>query len=394
MKEQLVIRDFGPIRQARIEVGALTVFVGQQATGKSLAAQLLYFFRAIEDLLPPDPAGLIDEVALVTSALNWWLGANPAMYMTSETILEWMTDRPAAETVCAIEWRQDGLHLNDVLRGRVARWRESGRERVAARSLLNGYWDCPAQVYIPAGRALYSFLPPYALVRRLPVEQWPGHIRTFYETLGAAVQYLWRIENQSFSLDAAPEAAFVRARMESVIRGRLRYGPDTVLLDIGRARLQPTTIAAGQMEIWPFWAILEAGLKSGKLGFNEAYFEEPEAHLHPGAQRNVMEVVAYLVRRQRRFLLTTHSPYILYAMNNFLLAHKVLGAGRPLPLGFPVETELRPEQVSAYRFSPDGEIHSIMDKDVGLIDEEELDRVAEELGTTFSLLQERLGGAE
>jgi hypothetical protein len=81
-------------------------------------------------------------------------------------------------------------------------------------------------------------------------------------------------------------------------------------------------------------------------------------------------------------------------MNNFLLAHKVLGAGRPLPLGFPVETELRPEQVSAYRFSPDGEIHSIMDKDVGLIDEEELDRVAEELGTTFSLLQERLGGAE
>jgi hypothetical protein len=35
-----------------------------------------------------------------------------------------------------------------------------------------------------------------------------------------------------------------------------------------------------------------------------------------------------------------------------------------------------------------------MDKDVGLIDEEELDRVAEELGTTFSLLQERLGGAE
>jgi hypothetical protein len=51
---------------------------------------------------------------------------------------------------------------------------------------------------------------------------------------------------------------------------------------------------------------------------------------------------------------------------------------------------LQPEQVAAYRFATDGTIHDIMDTEVGLIDENELDHVADELGATFTRLQEQL----
>ena len=148
------------------------------------------------------------------------------------------------------------------------------------------------------------------------------------------------------------------------------------------------------METWPFWTIIGTAARTGQLLYKQIYLEEPEAHLHPGAQRRLMEVVACLAQQGGNFLLTTHSPYILYAVNNFLMAQKVLAAGRSLPPEIPPETALRPEQVAAYRFSSDGKVYDIMDAEVGLIDEDELDRTADELGVTFSRLQDRLDGTE
>ena len=52
MEEHLIIRDFGPIREAKIAVRDLTILVGPQATGKSLAAQALYFLREVDALSP------------------------------------------------------------------------------------------------------------------------------------------------------------------------------------------------------------------------------------------------------------------------------------------------------------------------------------------------------
>jgi energy-coupling factor transporter ATP-binding protein EcfA2 len=146
------------------------------------------------------------------------------------------------------------------------------------------------------------------------------------------------------------------------------------------------------MEIWPFWAIVEHGLLTGKLPVSRIYFEEPEAHLHPGAQRSLMEILAFLVRHGVQVVITTHSPYILYAVNNFLMAQQVLNSGHKLPPETPVETALHAGQVTAYRFAPDGNVFSIMDTEVGLIDAHELEQVAEDLGATFTEMQERLEG--
>jgi len=48
MSEKLIIRNFGPLKETNIKLRDLTVFVGPQATGKSLAAQSLYCLRRYE----------------------------------------------------------------------------------------------------------------------------------------------------------------------------------------------------------------------------------------------------------------------------------------------------------------------------------------------------------
>jgi hypothetical protein len=404
MTERITIRNFGPIREAHMEIRDLTMFVGPQATGKSLAAQLLCYMRGLESLAPhpteaflgPRRTNLVDKDAEATpdadsplksilAGLEWWLGNELSVYVTSQTELSWNPRSPGEKTEYRISWHKKGPELNEALDKRLREER--------------GSFPRP-QVYIPAGRALYSFLPPASALRFFSSARsrlkWPGYIPTFYEALADALDQLWKEQEQRGQptlFEAMIDDQFLRERIDAIFKGQIRYGPDSVSLEVKRKRLRAETIAAGQMEIWPFWAILQVSFKPG-IYVPRIFFEEPEAHLHPEAQRGVMEIIAYLVGQQGQFVITTHSPYLLYAVNNSLMTQKVLDAGRALRPEIPDEIALSSRQVAAYRFSPDGTVHNVVDDQVGLIDENELDRVADELGATFTRLQERLENVE
>ena len=86
MTERLVIKNFGPIKKADINLRELTIFVGPQATGKSLAAQSVYFLRRYETLL----LSLSDTPVKATiSALEKWLGQELSIYAQPKTRLYW-----------------------------------------------------------------------------------------------------------------------------------------------------------------------------------------------------------------------------------------------------------------------------------------------------------------
>jgi predicted ATPase len=59
--EQLSVRQFGPVQQADISLRDLVVFVGPQASGKSLIAQLLFFMMWMELEIP---ASCVDQRSL------------------------------------------------------------------------------------------------------------------------------------------------------------------------------------------------------------------------------------------------------------------------------------------------------------------------------------------
>jgi predicted ATP-dependent endonuclease of OLD family len=123
------------------------------------------------------------------------------------------------------------------------------------------------------------------------------------------------------------------------------------------------------------------------------YIEEPEAHLFPSAQRNIVELIATVFnsrKEQLQFFITTHSPYVLTALNNLLQAgllyeessediqhqlEKIVSRYKSLDV----------DDLSAYVLS-DGKCNSIVCPDTGLIDARVIDSVSDELAIEFDQL--------
>jgi len=46
-QEKLIVKNFGPIKEAELELGKVTVFIGEQASGKSVLAKLVAISKMI-----------------------------------------------------------------------------------------------------------------------------------------------------------------------------------------------------------------------------------------------------------------------------------------------------------------------------------------------------------
>ena len=81
--------------------------------------------------------------------------------------------------------------------------------------------------------------------------------------------------------------------------------------------------------------------------------EEPEAHLHPGAQADMAVILARLVRAGVRVIITTHSDWLLQEISNLTL-EGLLAEETDEPASW-----LLPEEVGAWHFQKDKPVKEI-----------------------------------
>jgi predicted ATPase len=80
--------------------------------------------------------------------------------------------------------------------------------------------------------------------------------------------------------------------------------------------------------------------------------DEPELSLHPDNQRNLARVLAKLVNKGVKVVLSTHSPYFVRELNNLIMLNKSFIKASELRQRYAYEPgeSLNPEKVSAYLF--------------------------------------------
>ena len=126
-------------------------------------------------------------------------------------------------------------------------------------------------------------------------------------------------------------------------------------------------------------------------GATHLIIEEPEQNLYPSTQRGLLEhLIGYITSEtQHTLTLTTHSPFILYALNNCMLAGVVRNSGNKVGHSEVLERQVyvRPQDVGLWLLK-DGEICSLQEEGTHLLRE---DLFAEEFArqheTMFGLLR-------
>ena len=111
--------------------------------------------------------------------------------------------------------------------------------------------------------------------------------------------------------------------------------------------------------------------------------EEPEAHLHPGAQRQVAGVLAQLANAGVKVLITTHSDIIIEQISNFVYAAKKPGSGK---------VELKEEECSVYwfnrlRMGKTRVKEALLDPDLGFLTKDHLDVSSKLYSEAVSLME-------
>jgi len=422
--ERYSIENFGPIVKADIELNNFTVFIGPQSTGKTLVSQLIFFLRNFreyvfwntDNFFVDSPVFVNEnswEIRGFLQKLAWWYGDNKLSMISNQTKIFWEIKGKAY----GIDFKNHDIKANEEFLKYISDTRH--KSLLSESSSLSLSDD-----YIPAERIIASLITHFQFPK---FPSWPGYIYKFYESLGDSLEFWSKREKGeyydpsngglwaggSFYINSSNNIGRVIEEIVlKILKGQISYDKEKkVWVDIKGKKFATRNLASGQMDFWPIWTILSKAYYSLSRAHyrNWVFIDEPEAHLHPRAQKQLVDILCLL---DMSFVLTTHSPFILYSLNNKMVEGEYSSklytdsereALNELYYGGTEEEFVkyvkknphalafsRPGLVNAYNFSNEGFVKNIIDPETELIREEYLEEVARELEKDFNIFLEEL----
>ncbi len=376
----------GPVPQCELEIRPLTVFIGRQGTGKSLIAQVLYFFEELPYLV-----AFVDGTQRM--ARRW----------DAQQLTRWILDQLRSHQRAFATFANPKVQL-EWERSAPYEWPEQeARPKLTLRAYENNRiiaapnptWNFIARLR-EAGRQERSVSPPHHALF-LPTERMViSQLRTALSEKILALPLTYTLFADWLENASVVASQWRKGQPDSKVAQRIaQIGQDALggraerrgeqwkwRLSTGRhvTQFDIDMASSGQRANWslPYIAQTLFDLReSGEVAQSVTLFvEEPEIHLHPSAQVEMVRILALLVREGFRVVLTTHSLNVIYALNNFMQASRlgdVVEEGVPEP-----EVRLKPQDVSVYAFTQ-REPRQLVDTEAAFIDERELGWVSEDL---------------
>lgn len=447
MRQQLTIQKFGPISELQLDLKDILVFIGSQASGKSTIGKAIFFFKSLRDDLTAYLRQCYDYNDFNYSITPFAKRAKQKFIKIYGSVLQFPEMKLQYQYGNGMEVilkasqdnRFTDINFDDLFKEKfkelIEKYKELYNEHhqkklnfLSSRELLQRsmrelaiiesfnneinqlFNDERDILFLPAGRSLITTLSQQRYNIDMGAEWSSNDFASESDSL-IKLDYMMqnfinRVDNAKSIFDRSlidlieekisnPENAesgkifeLARDTVNAILKGSYRYSNGTERIYFGESQSTLINFASsGQQEaVWLLLLILLLILNKRKVFL---VIEEPEAHLFPVAQKQIIDLIALLANQNdNQILLTTHSPYILSSFNNLLYAYN-LGMKKAESVARVVDPHLwiNPDRLDAYILEQ-GTARSIFDPEIQLIESAEIDKASDVIVDTFNQLFE------
>ncbi len=399
--EIIIVKGFLNLKSVKMETGAITVLVGEQAAGKSILAKLQYFFWKYQrDLFDTEfsskktiasynrsQVSEFFELFAVTNKnyepfkieyksndIEICLECTTAGYkpkITTSNFLQKLFMKAQNAHLRRSKLRRDSYPINRKEYEKNPEKHE--KSRVAFRKLdrvLDEFnYSIPSVLYVPASRSFFSTIEDnvfaFLAEGRESLDPLIVQFGKFYESAKGMNHRRSKQETEKNGRRSAPI-------IKEILKGDFLQENNKDIIRNTWGDVELRHASSGQQEALPL--ILSLLYFPSMHRINQLLIiEEPEAHLFPTAQKRILEgIVRVSQNRSCSVLIATHSPYIPTCLNNEILIAQNLFAQN--------KGELL--TVNAYYVSK-GKTVDIYDKEDDLIGTNELDSASGVIMTEY-----------
>lgn len=429
--QTIKLHNLGPISSFETEISKVNLLIGEQATGKSTISKSIYFFRSIKSELIKHlylcaidseyaqkntfPKALnkpMKDIFIKLFGYSWDL--NPALSMDFD-FTEFVKIRVSLakgkrhQKYISINYSQ---HLKDSIAELENSLQESNYHKVNALDFnfsfinaervrlhkeisdkINMLFEDPYETYyIPAGRQLLTLLASQKtkldydsidLVNR-KFMQFNESVQPNFKDGVSNVHKFFPMPERKFD---APQIA---KEIMTGLKGDYRVisGSEWLVLQSGD-QIPVNYASSGQQELLWLYNQLYVLLLREEAAF--VIIEEPEAHLYPTLQKEVIEyIVQFANLNHSQILVTTHSPYVLTTANVLHYAGR-LGAEIPAQVNRVIRKDrwIAPDGFTAWKLSNNGGItqsESLLSEDIQELKTSLIDDVSDSIGESYTKL--------
>lgn len=441
------IENFGPIKELDISIDDFNVFIGPQASGKSTIAKAIYYFYSIKDDLVRYIYDTIEneeelyepttnfKKRIRTKFVGFW-GTTKHLksfkidfnYSTEKTIYLFLKDgyvnanfsQPFHDELNLIfqntlDFLKKNKGINKAFISTNDIFVLDSEKRAFYKRIEELvdklFSESRTPIYIPAGRSLLSTLSeqlqktilgrlsstsieknidfdPFLLDYPLQafIERISGLKTLYSKSLDEIIEDKKKFTSTTVKLDIQ-SLNQAKKIIKTILKAEYKYDKEGERLYIGKNNYVKLSFASsGQQEsIWILLQLFALILNNTK---SIIIIEEPEAHLYPIAQKDIISLIALLSNlNNNQIIITTHSPYILTSINNLAYAFLVSkNNAKKISSIIDPSVWIKTQSLKAY-FVEEGNVRNIIDEEFQLIKAEEIDYAS-------SLINEEFGKME
>ncbi len=452
--QKIVVKNFGPIKEAEVEVKEILVLIGEQASGKSTIAKLIYFFKSIADdffenfyksdkveynllldvkrpvrikfydyfgstfhlsnfsityyydceggrcltlslgadhrLQPVFSKGFFSSAfnKNVQSIKIGMLSVNDKLLQATDIRERLALEQDKISLIQQLSKEIDGAFMN---KHSSRLYAIAGREStVSYEATFEAYLEQSISNLLDENRKKI-FKAKEQTVEEVLMIGYLKEVRRAKEIFKKSGGGFFDI--LKMHLDDQKLASSINERISRILKGDYvidQYGEKIVFNGGHYVNLKDAS--SGQKEVVRILQDIVLCVIEKQRALR--VIEEPEAHLFPIAQKQLVEMLVYMrnMNTSNQLIITTHSPYILAVMNNLLFASRVIVKNAALTneisVRIPTEFHIDPLTFAAYSLGQDQVscCESVFNPETGVIKQNYLDAVSDILGADFRFL--------